>query len=140
MLREASISQMKSMQIPKENRVLVNRGRGNDELAPSDELFALYHSTREKLEPSLGKGSEEAHNQAFLDMRYEKRFREQILEDPSAMARLEELSRLAESEDIYLVCYEGPRKACHRRILMRIAEETFKARIDIEGVEPKNLD
>lgn len=137
MLREASISQMKSMQIPKESRVLVNRGRGNDELAPSDELFVLYNSTREKLEPSLGKGSAEAHNQAFHDMGYEDKFRKQILEDPSAMARLEGLSQLTKSEDIYLVCYEGPQKACHRRILMRIAEETFNADIAIEGVEPE---
>lgn len=136
MLREASISQMRSMQIPKENRVLVNRGRGNDELAPSDELFALYNETRAKLEPSLGKGSAEAHNQAFLDMGYEKKFREQISKDPSAMSRLKELSRRAEGEDIYLVCYEGPQKACHRRILMRIAEESFSAGVVVEGVEP----
>ena len=137
MLKEASISQMRSMQIPRERRVLVNRGRGNDELAPSEELFALYISAREKLEPTLGKGSAEAHNQAFLDAGYESRFREQILRDPNAMARLEDLSRAAEKEDIYLVCYEGPPKACHRRILMRIAEESFGTRVVIEGVEPK---
>jgi uncharacterized protein YeaO (DUF488 family) len=137
MLKEASISQMRTVQIPKENRVLVNRGRGNDELAPSDELFALYNATREKLEPAPGKGTAEAHNQAFLDKEYEKRFREQILGDPSAMARLEKLSRAAESRDIYLVCYEGSQKACHRRILMRIAEESFGARVQVQGVEPK---
>ena len=136
MLKEASISQMRSMQIPKENRVLVNRGRGNDELAPSDDLFALYNGTREKLESVLGKGSAEAHNQAFLEMGYEKRFREQIRSDPAAMARLEDLSRKAGSEDIYLVCYEGPQKACHRRILMRLAEETFGVEVAVEGVEP----
>lgn len=136
MFREASISQMRSMDIPKERRVLVNRGRGNDELAPSDELFALYTSARENLESSLGKGSAEAHNQAFLDTGYENRFREQVSRDPAAMARLEELSRIAEQEDIYLVCYEGPAKACHRRILMRIAEESFGARVAVEGVEP----
>ena len=138
MLKEASISQMRSMQIPKENRVLVNRGRGNDELAPSDELFALYNATREKLEPALGKGSAEAHNQAFLEMGYEDRFKEQILNDPAAMSRLEELSRAADNEDIYLVCYEGLQKACHRRILMRIAEVSFAASVDVEGVEPRS--
>jgi len=136
MLKEVSISQMRSMQIPKESRVLVNRGRGNDELAPSDELFTLYNSTREKLEPTLGKGSAEAHNQAFLDMGYEDKFREQISGDTAAMARLERLSRSAEKEDIYLVCYEGLQKACHRRILMRMAEESFGAVVDVEGVEP----
>ncbi|UCF89466.1 MAG: DUF488 family protein [bacterium] len=127
---------MRSMQIPREKRVLVNRGRGNDELAPSDDLFALYNAKRAGLEPSLGKGSAEAHNQAFLDMGYEEKFREQILKDPSAMARLEELSRRSEEEDVYLVCYEGPQKACHRRILMRMAEESFGAKVAVEGVEP----
>jgi len=136
MLKEASISQMRSMQIPKERRVLVNRGRGNDELAPSDELFTQYNSTRTGLEPSLGKGSPEAHNQAFIDMEYEKKFRKQVAEDPSAMTRIEELSRRGETEDIFLVCYEGPMKACHRRILMRIAEESFGAQVAVEGVEP----
>jgi hypothetical protein len=136
MLKEASISQMRSMQIPKERRVLVNRGRGNDELAPSDELFNEYNTTRAGLEPTLGKGSPEAHNQAFIDMQYEKKFREQISEDSTALARLEELSRRGETEDIFLVCYEGPLKACHRRILMRIAEESFGASVAVEGVEP----
>jgi hypothetical protein len=137
MLREASISQMRGMQINKENRVLVNRGRGNDELAPSDALFTEYNSTRFELEPSLGKGTPEAHNQAFIDMDYERKFRRQISEDPLALARLEELSLRAEKEDLYLVCYEGPQKACHRRILMRIAEESFGATVAVEGVEPK---
>lgn len=137
MLREASISQMRSMQIPKENRVLVNRGRGNDELAPSDALFAEYNSKRAALEKTLGKGTPEAHNRAFIDVDYERKFREQILENPAALTRLEELSRQSEKGDLFLVCYEGPQKACHRRILMRIAEESFGATVNIEGVEPK---
>lgn len=138
MLKEASISQMRTIQIPKERRILVNRGRGNDELAPSDELFARYSKMREKLEAALGKGSAEAHNQAFLDMGYEDSFRGQVLSDAAAMARLEKLSRIAEGQDIYLVCYEGPQKACHRRILLRIAEESFGARVKVEGVEPRS--
>ena len=133
---EASISRMSSMGIPKAKRVLVNRGRGNDELAPSDALFALYKATREKLEENLGGGSPEAHNQAFLAMEFERRFREQILSNPVAMARLETLSRDARSQDIYLVCNEGPKKACHRRILIRIAEESFGAGAAVAGVEP----
>ncbi|UCG38356.1 MAG: hypothetical protein JSV00_09230 [bacterium] len=136
MLKEASISQMRSQGIPKERRILVNRGRGNDELAPSDALFAEFNATRERLESTLGKGTAESHNQAFLDMAYESRFRKQILGDPAALARLEEIGRRAEKEDLYLVCYEGPGKACHRRILMRLAEELYGARVVVEGVEP----
>ena len=40
-------------------------------------------------------------------------------------------------EDIYLICYEGRDKACHRRILMRIAEEQFNASTMIDCAEPK---
>jgi hypothetical protein len=43
----------------------------------------------------------------------------------------------AERADVYLVCYEGPSKACHRRILIRIAEERFGAPVAVDGVEPK---
>ena len=136
MLREASISQMRKMKIPKESRILVNRGRGNDELAPSEALFLEYNSMRARLEPSLGKGTPQAHNQAFLDVGYERKFRKQISEDPMALSRLKELSRRAEAEDLFLVCYEGPQKASHRRILMRIAEESFGVAVAIEGVEP----
>ena len=52
------------------------------------------------------------------------------------MSRLEELSRLAQKGAIFLVCYEGPLKAWPRRILMRIAEEFFSARVADKGVEP----
>ena len=101
--------------------MLVNRGRGNDELAPSDALYRDFESTRSQLEKDLGKGSADAHNTAFLQCDYERRFREQVAADAAALARLEQLARRAEREDVYLVCYEGLTKACHRRILLRIA-------------------
>lgn len=40
--------------------MLVNRGRGNDELAPGDELFADFNARKAALEQELGKGSAEA--------------------------------------------------------------------------------
>ena len=123
MLREASVSELRSKDIAKELRVLVNRGRGNDELAPSDALYRDFESKRSKLEKDLGKGSADAHNTAFLQCDYERRFREQVAADGAALARLEQLARRAEREDVYLVCYEGLTKACHRRILLRIAAE-----------------
>lgn len=137
MLREASLNEMKQRAIPKENRVLVNRGRGNDELSPSDELFRDFTTRKLELEDALGKGSDEAHNRAFLACGYEPRFRLQISEDPKALARLEDLARRAEREELYFVCYEGAGKACHRRILLRMAEELFGAPVAVEGVEPR---
>ncbi len=136
MLREASISEITSKQIPKEKRVLVNRGRGNDELAPNDELFADFNARKSALEKELGKGSAGAHNTAFVEAGYAERFRSQIEADPAALAKLEDVARRAQAGDLYLVCYEGVTKACHRRVLMRIAEQRFGAQISLEGIEP----
>ncbi len=136
MLRETSTSSMKKKGIPKDRCVFVARKRGNDEIAPSDSLFQDFSTTKKALEQELGKGSAEAHNQAFITCSYEERFREQILEDPRALEKLQELCRRAETEDVFLVCYEGPGKACHRRILMRIAEERLGAEVLVEGAEP----
>lgn len=136
MLKEASVADMSKLKIPKDSRVLVNRGRGNDELAPAEDLYREMMGHKATLEKVLGKGSVEAHNRAYLDCGFTSRFREQIKTSQDAMRRLEEIAKSSKVADIYLVCYEGPTKACHRRILMRIAEEEFGADIEISGVEP----
>jgi len=59
------------------------------------------------------------------------------LENPSALKKLEEISKRSHKKDVYLVCYEGAAKACRRRLLLRIAEKRFGAKVNIEGVEPK---
>jgi uncharacterized protein YeaO (DUF488 family) len=137
MLKEASVSELRKKDIPKDRRVLVNRGRGNDELAPSDALFEDFNHSKAGLEKELGKGSSEAHNSAYLECDYERRFREQVTRNPEALAKLEEIARRGEQEDVYLVCYEGPTKACHRRILLRIAEESFGVGVVVDGIEPE---
>lgn len=137
MLKEASVAELRSKGIEKECRVLVNRGRGNDELAPSEALYRDLQSRKSQLEKGLGKGSPEAHNAAFLECDYERRFREQIATDAAALAKLEHLARRSEHEDVYLVCYEGLTKACHRRILLRIAGEDFGAQVAVDGIEPR---
>jgi uncharacterized protein YeaO (DUF488 family) len=136
MLKEASVSELRSKDIPKDSRVLVNRGRGNDELAPSDALYKDFNTKKTRLEKELGKGSAEAHNKAYLECDYEKRFKEQITQSSEALTKLKEIANRSEQADVYLVCYEGPTKACHRRILLRIAEESFGAPVVVEGVEP----
>jgi hypothetical protein len=136
-LKEASVAELAKKDIARERRVLVNRRRGNDELAPSDALYRDFESRRSQLEENLGKGSAEAHNIAFLECDYERRFRKQVTADAAALAKLEQLARRSEREDVYLVCYEGITKACHRRILLRIAAEEFGAQVAVEGLEPK---
>ena len=137
MLRETGLSEMVKKGIPRDQCVFVARKRGNDELAPSDELFQDFDKRKKALERKLGKGSTEAHNQAFLESDYERRFRAQIAASPEALKKLEEISKTARHHDVFLVCYEGPLKACHRRVLLRIAEERFGAEVRIEGAEPK---
>jgi hypothetical protein len=137
MLREIGLSEMVKKGISKEDCVFVARKRGNDELAPPDDLFNDFDKGKKRLEKEFGKGSVEAHNKAFLDCDYERRFREYILANPSALKKLEEICKHSHKKDAYLVCYEGAAKACHRRILLRIAEERFGAKVIIEGVEPK---
>lgn len=136
MLREASVSELNKKGISKNCRVLVNRGRGNDELAPSDELYEDFNRSKRQSEKKLGRGSIEAHNKAFIDCDYDIRFREQVTKNPEALKKLKEIVRRSEKNDIYLICYEGPQKACHRRILLRMAEELFSAVVSVTGVEP----
>ncbi|PKN27137.1 MAG: hypothetical protein CVU64_16455 [Deltaproteobacteria bacterium HGW-Deltaproteobacteria-21] len=137
MLREAGLSETAKKGIPREHCIYVARKRGNDEIAPPDDLYRDFDERKKRLEGEYGKGSDEAHNRAFLECDYERRFRENILKDPEAMKKLESISARSGTRDIYLVCYEGRSKACHRRILLRMAEELFAAEIVIEGVEPK---
>jgi uncharacterized protein YeaO (DUF488 family) len=137
MLRETSLSEMVQRAIPRDQCVFVARKRGNDDLAPSDELYQDFDKRKKALERKLEKGSTEAHNRAFLESDYERRFRAQIATNPEALKKLEEISKTARHHDVFLVCYEGSLKACHRRVLLRIAEERFGAEVRIDGVEPR---
>ncbi|RJR34462.1 MAG: DUF488 family protein [Desulfobacteraceae bacterium] len=137
MLREAGLSETMKKGISRENCVYVARKRGNDEIAPSDDLYRDFDREKKKLEGEYGKGSDQAHNNAFLECDYERRFREGILKNREAMKKLETLAERSRTKDIYMVCYEGRSKACHRRILLRMAEELFGAEIVVDGVEPK---
>ncbi|MBN2033074.1 MAG: DUF488 family protein [Deltaproteobacteria bacterium] len=137
MVREIGLSEMLKKGISKEDCVFVARKRGNDEIAPPEDLFNDFGKAKKRLEKEFGKASMQAHNKAFLDCNYEGRFREYIIGNPSALKKLEEICKKSKEKDVYLVCYEGAAKACHRRILLRIAEEHFGAKVIIEGVEPK---
>jgi len=53
---------------------------------------------------------------------FERRFRKEILNKPSAMTRLGYISALADKKDVYLICYEKE-YPCHRFILIDIIQE-----------------
>jgi uncharacterized protein YeaO (DUF488 family) len=108
--------------------VLVMRGRGNDELAPSKELLDEFNDWKARFTPGEGYGT--AFHYAWDKSRYEERFRAQIAANPKAAARLKALAERAKSRDIFLICYEAYDKPCHRKLLLQIAEQEFGAPVD----------
>jgi uncharacterized protein YeaO (DUF488 family) len=108
--------------------VLVMRGRGNDELAPSKELLDEFNGWKAHFEP--GQGYETAFHFAWDQCGYEKRFRAQIAGNPKAAARLKALAERSKAHDVFLICYEAYDKPCHRHLLLDIAKEQFGALID----------
>jgi uncharacterized protein YeaO (DUF488 family) len=107
--------------------VLVTRGRGNDELAPSKELLDEFNDWKAKFVP--GQGHETAFHCAWDKCNYEKRFRAQIAANPKSVARLKALAERAKTHDVFLICYEGYDKPCHRNLL-QIAEQEFGAHVN----------
>jgi len=53
---------------------------------------------------------------------FEKRFRNEIKNNPQAIAELYRLKTLSQTQDVYLICYEK-HYPCHRFILMDILNE-----------------
>ena len=116
--------------------VLVMRGRGNDELAPSRELLEDFNAAKEEF--SRRETPLDTYKHAWLASDYENRFRRQILSNPASMAKLKQLSKRCETRDIFLICYEAEDKPCHRKLLLDIAEESFSATVNREpfGQQP----
>lgn len=114
--------------------VLVMRGRGNDELAPSEALLGDFNRFKAEFVPGCGWESDV--HFAWAKSNYAERFELQIKSDPAAMARLRDLADRARTKDVFLVCYEGDDKPCHRKLLLKIAEEEFGAVVDPAPFQP----
>lgn len=117
-LLETYVADLKN--IPKENRIFVMRHRGHDNLAPPEELFKDFKAReaelkKEKMDPV------EAHNQAYVDIDFEARFKKAFLDNADAVNELKEIKELSEKEDVYFICYEKQPKKCHRFLLMELA-------------------
>jgi len=107
MLKTGYLAKLKSYP-SSEERVLVMRGRGNNELAPSRALLKKWK-----------KGS-------ITWEEYEDVFRKKM-ESSESQERLEEIARqVSEGRDIRLICYEGEDKHCHRHILKSMIEEKLE--------------
>ena len=114
--------------------VLVMRGRGNNELAPSKELLDEFNEWKTRFES--GQSYETAFHFAWDKCGYEKRFRAQIAGNPAATARLKALAERAKTRDVFLICYEAYDKPCHRHLLLDIAEHEFGAAVDCSPFSP----
>lgn len=123
--------------LPKDaETVLVMRGRGNDELAPSKELLDDFNFFKKQFTKGLG-GYEDPYWYAWDKSQYEERFRKEILNNPTAMNRLATLAEESRNKDIFLICYEGEDKPCHRKLLLSIAREYFDAVVDFAPYSPE---
>ncbi len=116
--------------------VLVMRGRGNDELAPSKELLDDFKRQEAECAKSA-KDSTEAAWCAYEAVDYERRFRELIGGNPTSLERLKRLSEESRERDVFLICYEGEDKPCHRKLLLKIAQEQFGAEVDSSPLLPQ---
>jgi len=95
-------------------------------LGPPAELLDEFRDQRETLKAG-GMCDEGAHNAAWEEIDFERRYRERLDEDDEASAAFEALlARLGDGESLALVCFEGENKACHRRSLL----ERFHERLD----------
>lgn len=61
---------------------------------------------------------------------YKKRYKNQILKDPKAIAALVHLKNLAKDRNVRLICYEV-NPPCHRFILLDIIKELFPEEVII---------
>ena len=123
--------------LPKDAKtVLVMRGRGNDELAPSKKLLDDFNLLKKQFTKGLD-GYQDPYRYAWDKSQYEERFRKEMLNNPTAMNRLATLAEESRNKDIFLICYEGEDKPCHRTLLLRIAKEYFNADIDFAPYSPK---
>ncbi len=99
MLKESYLANMKNL--PKDSiKIVVTRSAGNL-LSPSWALLNAYK-----------KGD--------IDWEgYTKRFKEEM-DSNIHRNMMKEIKKLAETRDVYLICYEPPGKNCHRYILMEM--------------------
>ena len=118
--------------------VLVMRGRGNDELAPSKELLDDFN--RHKKQFSNQPGFKTAFHYAWKMSDYEKRFKLQIKSSQTAMAKLKGITAKARTHDVYFICYEGYDKPCHRKLLLEIADRELHAQVDYSPFQPPSIE
>jgi uncharacterized protein YeaO (DUF488 family) len=97
-------------------------------------VLDAFNEWKAKFTPDSG--YETAFHFAWAKSNYEKRFREEVAANPKSAARLKDLAERAVTHDVFLICYEGYDKPCHRHLLLEIAKAEFGAPVDLSPFVP----
>lgn len=87
------------------------------QLGPPEELLSEVKSRHETF-AAHGMCDEGAHNAAWEETDFAARYREYLDGSADARRAIEDLAaRIEAGEDVFLVCFEGENKRCHRHLL-----------------------
>jgi hypothetical protein len=89
---------------------------------------ALIDEAKDRTEELKRRGmcDEGAHNAAWEETDFARRYREYLANDDAAHDALAALAaRVDRGEDVWLVCFEGDGKRCHRHTLREYLHEQF---------------
>lgn len=92
------------------------------ELGPPEELLSEFQRRHEDLK-IRGMCDQGAHNAAWEEVEFEKRYREHLESTAADEALSDLVERVEGGEGIALVCYEGNAKRCHRHLLVEAIED-----------------
>jgi len=103
MIRESYLANLKNL--PKDAVKIAVTRTARSPLSPSWDLLRRYKSGK------------------ISWPEFEASFRRELEERPEAQRMLDEIRRLGQHQDVYLICYEK-KPPCHRFILLDILEKT----------------
>jgi uncharacterized protein YeaO (DUF488 family) len=131
MLYRAAVQDVKSGRVSKKYGYLIvvmqfyPRGLSKErvdesihELAPDRKLFTEFKSKERLLKD---------HNQAFVEVDYERRF----VCNEEGLRELKRVAELSQERDVYLICQCGGADLCHGDLLLLIASQQFHAKIPL---------
>jgi len=92
-------------------------------LGPPESLLSTVKEREEDFKMQ-GMCDEGAHNAAWDDTDFDRRYREYLEESEAAQSRLSSLAeRVRDGQPVVLVCFEGDSKQCHRHHLVERLRE-----------------
>lgn len=102
-------------------------------LGPPADLLSETKAAAERIE-SEGVDETPAHNLAWEETEFERRYREHLATDEDAERVLAELAgRVADGETVVLVCFEAEDKRCHRHLLVDVLADRVEEDAAPEG-------